>query len=127
MHPDKLKSVLALSSQDRYWYFVRKVADAQLIWGLQGEQNRWVVCEAQTGMIVYPLWPEKEYAEANKTGSWANTHVSEIPIDTFLTEWLPKMHKNNEKIGVFWDMNGLGVDVNPLVLAADLLEECKNY
>lgn len=127
MHPNKLKNVLALSSQDRYWYFVRKVADSQLVWGLQGEQNRWIICEPQTGIVVYPLWPEKEYAEASKTGSWADTYVSNIPIDTFLTKWLPKMHENNEKVGVFWDLNGLGVDIDPLVLAADLLEECENY
>ena len=127
MHPNKFKNVLALSPQDRYWYFVRKAADSQIVWGLQGEESNWIVSESEIGIIVYPLWPEKEYAEANRIDSWTDTNASSISVNTLLKEWLPRMHQNNDKVGVFWDLNGFGVDIDPLTLMADITRECEKY
>ena len=35
MHPDKQRNILNLSPQDRYGYFIRKVADFEEVWLIQ--------------------------------------------------------------------------------------------
>jgi hypothetical protein len=128
MHINKFTNIINSSAQDRYKYFVRKVADSELIWGLVNNTGSWFVATSSEGETVYPLWPEREFAEAAATGDWSSAKSQSINIDEFIDSWLPGMQNKGEKVGVFWHpIDLIGIDVDPSELLIDLKEEIEQY
>jgi hypothetical protein len=128
MHPKKFSNVISMSPQDRYWYFVRHVADWEQVWTLQHQDGTWVSSTADGGPTSYPFWPEKEFALAVAKDEWAATLAVAISLSEFMDRWLSRMKDKGERVGVFWDAESLtGVDVEPGVLLDDLRKECEQY
>ncbi|MES4792774.1 MAG: DUF2750 domain-containing protein [Chloroflexota bacterium] len=127
MHPDQFRNVVALPPLERYWYFVRVVADKGEVWGLRTPEGRWVAVETSWG-TAYPFWPEKEFAAAAAAGEWASASPTSIPLERFLDRWLQGMARGGDRVGVFWHPEDLvGIDVEPEVLSVDLVTEGAQY
>jgi len=58
MHPDKLKSIQDLSPQDRYGYFIRKVADFEEVW-LIHDDGQYVTLGDKENQIAFPFGQRK--------------------------------------------------------------------
>jgi hypothetical protein len=130
MHPKKFENVVSMSADGRYWYFIRTVADAQEVWLLETEGGFPLSIEMEPGSLVYPAWPEKEFAEAaaRERPGWGLTTATSRPLDEFMERWLPGMQRDGTKVGVFWaGADLIGIDVEPDVLLQDLKEECAQY
>jgi len=123
--PQELKSVTALDAEARYGYFVRRVADWEVAWGLW--KNGWVLAADASGAEVFPLWPMREYAEQCATGDWADSEAAEIPIEQLLEELLPKLATKGILPAVFFTPLGQGVTVPVQRLRADLDVELQQY
>src|SRR3954468_24859057 len=96
VHPEKFKNLLSMPAQDRYGYFIRRVADAEQVWGLRTPDGRWIVSASDNGVTVYPFWPEKEFAEAAVFGDWSDATAVALPLEEFLERWLPGMQEAGE-------------------------------
>ena len=59
--PKQMEAVLALSGVKRFEHFIKVIVDWREVWGLY--QDGWALAEADDGIIVFPLWPAKEYAQ----------------------------------------------------------------
>jgi hypothetical protein len=128
MHPKKFKNVVSMSADDRYWYFVRNVAEFEQLWMLEWPSGSSLAYERDDGTLVYPFWPEKEFAEAAAIEDWSTAKAVAVPLEQFMERWLPGMQRNGEDVGVFWvPPENLGIDVKPDVLLEDLREECAQY
>ena len=68
---------------------------------------------------VIPFWSSKPLAEALCSGDWGVYKPVAIDIEEFLDDWLPGMHGDVLLVGVNWDVDLEGMEIEPL----DLLEE----
>jgi hypothetical protein len=124
IHSKKIENILKLDLRDRYEYFVRKVADFEILWGLYEEG--WVVGDSQ-GTTALPVWPEKEFAAICAAREWAGSIPKEIPLADFLQKWLPGMASDGRHCWVFPSLTDRGYLIDPMVLKKDLEGELEQY
>ena len=117
MHPDKLRNIQNLSPQDRYGYFIRKVADFEEVW-LIHDNGQYVTLGDKEEQIAIPVWPEKEFAEQVLTGDWKDYTAESKNVHDFV-EWLDTLEEEGYKIAGF-----PGIDLKGVVVTAD---EMKNH
>ena len=125
MHPSKLESVIAMTEPERYDYFVRKIADVQVVWGLHNDG--WATGCTDDGGQVVAFWPERAFAAACAQGEWTSYGPKEILLDAFLDKWLPGMERDSLLVAVFPTAESKGVFVEPRRLAERIHAENMLY
>ncbi|SEW25224.1 Protein of unknown function [Chryseobacterium wanjuense] len=121
----KIENILKMSEDERYDYFIRKVADFEEIWGLS--DNGWALLGDNAGNQILPLWPEKEFAELCAIDQWKGYKPEVIQLDNFIEKWIPGMLNDKTLINVFLIPNGKGIVISPDDLNSDLQEELEQY
>ena len=117
MHPDKISNIEKLSPQDRYGYFIRKVADTQEVFLIQ-EDGQFVLLGDKNEDEAIPVWPEKEFAEMMLVDEWKYHSLEVVNVYDFV-DWLDKLEAEGVKIAAFPMAN-----LNAVVVSAD---EMKNH
>jgi len=125
MHPDKKVNILNLSPQDRYGYFIRKVADFEEVWLIK-DNGQYVTLDDKEEQIAIPVWPEKEFAELMLTDDWKSYTVECKNIHDFVV-WLETLEEEGYKIAGFPDIHLKGVVVTADVMKNHLLYELHQY
>lgn len=125
MHPDKQKNILNISPQDRYGYFVTKVADFEEVWLIQ-ENGQYVSLGDKEEQIAIPVWPKKEFAELMLTGDWEGYTVESMNVHDFV-EWLDTLEEEGYKIAGFPDIDLKGVVVTADEMKNHLIYELQQY
>jgi hypothetical protein len=125
MHPDKQKNILNLSPQDRYGYFIRKVADFEEVW-LIHDNGQYLTLGAREEQIAIPVWPEKEFAELMLSDEWRDYAVQCIELHDFI-EWLDTLKEDGYKIVGFPSSDLKGVVVSADELKNHLIYELQQY
>lgn len=77
----KIENILKMSEDERYDYFIRKVADFEQIWGLSNDG--WALLGDKDGNQILPLWPEKEFAELCAIDQWVEYKPQIIELENF--------------------------------------------
>lgn len=100
--------------------FIVEALEFGCVWGLQGEDG-WALCgsEQQDEIDVMPFWSQEAFARVHCAGDWAGYAPVAIDIEEFLDDWLPGMHEDVLLVGVNWNSELDGDEIEPL----DLLEE----
>ncbi|WP_409290191.1 DUF2750 domain-containing protein [Pseudomonas sp. KCJK8927] len=124
MHDSKVLNVSSLSSEGRFEFFMRKVADFEVVWGLYDEG--WATATLE-GNVVVPFWPEEEFAKRCATDEWGDFWPRKIAIEDFLDKWLPGMHSDSRLCQVFPVPGDVGVVISPTALEVALREELEQY
>ncbi len=120
----KARRVASLSPGERYRYFIRKACDFEVVWGLYA--GGWASVEAD-GITGLPLWPEEELAAQCATGVWSSYTPRSIPLDDFVSRWLPGLEADGRVISVFPVDSGSGLIAAAPVLKRDLERELAQY
>lgn len=115
----ELAAVQALPGPDRYAYFVRRVAEREVLWTLRNEED-FVVFTDDERRELLPVWPDRRFAEACSQTSSDETQPFKIDLDRWLAAWTPSMETEGRLIAVFPLPNDQGVVVSPGQLADDL-------
>jgi hypothetical protein len=104
--------------------FVRDVRATGLVWGLSTERG-WAVCESAEyeEAEVYPFWSDEAGAKIHCTDEWADYVPTKLALDRFLDTWLPGMSEDGVLVGTNWDAELAGMEVEPEILAQELLGE----
>lgn len=90
MHKRKIENIFRLSSQERFSYFIRKVTDFEEVWGLS-DGSEWALIGDSDDNQLFPVWPEKDFAEICATGVWYNYVPKSIPLNDFISKLSPKL------------------------------------
>ncbi|WP_185247214.1 DUF2750 domain-containing protein [Chryseobacterium bernardetii] len=114
-----------MSEDERYNYFIRKVADFEELWGLS--DNGCALLGDNDGNRVLPLWPEKEFAELCAVDQWQGYKPEVIELDNFIEKWIPGMLNDKTSINVFSTPNAKGTVILPNDLYSDLQDELEQY
>jgi hypothetical protein len=108
----------------RYEYFIKKVVDAEEVWGLY--EDGWATAQDEEGNMVIPFFPKREFAEHTARNEWEGCKAVAIDLDDFMDEWLVGMKKDNVRPSIFpTDEDAALVEID--VLLKDLNSELENY
>ena len=120
MHPDKIRNIENLSPEDRYGYFIRKVADTQEVFLIQ-KDDQFVLLGDKDEYESIPVWPEKEFAEMMLVNEWKDYSLEVVNVYDFV-DWLDKLEAEGMKIAAFPMAN-----LNAVVVSADEMKNHLNY
>jgi hypothetical protein len=119
----EFENVRQLPPQERYEYFVKKVADWQEMWSLW--DRGWALLSDDEGTLI-PVWPHSRFAVAFAVGEWTNYRSRRIGLDDWLAKWLPGMEADHRNVAVF-PAEGPTATASPAKLRQDLEEELAKY
>lgn len=121
----QIEAVLKLDSPARYHHFVKVVADREKVWGL--DNDGWALAGSNDDEVVFPIWPEQEYAALCAVNEWSGFEPLSMTLDEFLANLLPQLKGDNVLLGVFYSPNDNGVVVPADRLNNDIHAELQNY
>jgi hypothetical protein len=100
--------------------FIVEAIENSCVWGLQGPEG-WALCasEKYDNSDVMPLWSSEAFARVHCVDDWQAYAPVAIEMEEFLEDWLPGMHEDVLLVGVNWNIELEGEEMEPL----DLLEE----
>lgn len=100
--------------------FIVEAMELGCVWGLQGTEG-WALSgsEAHDDIDVMPFWSQESFARAHCEGDWKDYQPVAVDLEEFLEDWLPGMHEDVLLVGINWNSELEGEEVEPL----DLLEE----
>jgi hypothetical protein len=123
LHSKEISNVLALSAFDRYQHFLGRIADRSEVWGV-GKEGRWSQCADDSGRTAIPFWPAFEYAQL----CCADDDTPKVvPLDEWLTKWLPGMANDDVLVACFPTPSNVAVLLRPEQVADDVREVRSNF
>jgi hypothetical protein len=126
MHTQKMANIFNLSAEQRYHYFVSKIAEMEEVWGLFNKG--WASSATEDNQLVIPFWPEAAFAQICCKEQWLNYSPQAIPLDDFLAKWLPGMENDRSLVSAFYsDETGENMIIIPSQLKADIEDELKKF
>lgn len=105
--------------------FIENVKEHQVVWGLQDETGEgWVVCDSSEyeDTDVMPLWSSKDIAQGHCTEEWADYKAVSIALDELLEYWISDLNDDGVLVGVDWQTNEDCFEIDPIVLAKNLVD-----
>lgn len=109
--------------QQNYALFIQQAQDSQQVWALQFD-DEWVVCDSneQPGRDVMPVWSAEADAQRHCVDEWADYQAAPIALEEFMEEWVNDLAEDQVLLGINWNADLDGVEVEPLTLARDLAD-----
>ncbi|EJD6581679.1 DUF2750 domain-containing protein [Providencia rettgeri] len=120
-------NVQKLRPQQKYTYFVGKIADWEQVWAISDGNS---LITVRNGMhdLSLPLWSAKAYVEQCLTGEWAHFSPILFSLEHLMTEVLPDMHEANIKVAIMMQPDRKNILLYDAArLLSDLQEECQQY
>lgn len=103
-----------------YERFVRRVRSTGTLWGLRDHEG-WAICPSnEQECDLYVFWSDEAYARQHCKDEWSSYEPVSITLDSFLENWIPGMERDGFLIGVQFNSDLAGLEVNPSSLAIDL-------
>jgi hypothetical protein len=113
-----------------YQQFVEEVVNNQCIYTLQNNEYFFAECPSEEydnewgePISVYCFWSNLVQVQACQQDEWADYICVELSLDDFMQDTLLEMDKTEKMVGVAFDEQLCGVEVDPLDLLHDLLIE----
>lgn len=101
MSNEQLTSVLEMSGEERYDYFLSQVLEDREIWILINSENRFLsIVSDDDGLAHLPVWPISDFAVEYARGSDDLTPKS-LSLPDFFRKWVPGLSKDGLQVGVF--------------------------
>lgn len=115
---------MASSEQDRrdqYLRFVNFIREERVVWGLESEDG-WATTTSNNDVYrsVILFWSHKTYARRMANDEWTDSVPKPIDLEKFVNRWLRGMKQDGYLVGVNWNSELMGQEVEPDVLARDL-------
>ena len=112
------------SIREAYEHFIEEVLGTEIVWGLSDGEN-WATCESEDfeGREVIPFWSNENFAKLLCTDDWSVYQPTPIRFDEFIDDWLHGMAEDEVMVGINWDEELVGPELEPIWVMDDLLEE----
>lgn len=115
------------NQETNYRKFIQQVADTEQVWGLS-EGDIWATSSSNefedTEVILF--WSDAEGAKACAADEWAGYQPEALPVAEFLENWCVGMYDDELLVGANWTADMQGREVDPLVVALDVVQELKS-
>ncbi|WP_413663458.1 DUF2750 domain-containing protein [Microbulbifer sp. CNSA002] len=110
--------------EDNCARFLPEAVGQGCVWALQGEEG-FALCESEkrADTDVMPFWSQREFAQDHCEGDWADYEAVAIDLEEFMDDWLTGMHEDVLLVGINWNAELEGVEMEPLDLLEQLEQE----
>ncbi len=110
--------------RESYERFIFEANELEIVWNLQSDEG-FAICESSQdeGVLVMPFWSIEKGAKDACSEDWSNYKPNPIRIDDFIDAWLHGLEEDNTLVGINWNRELEGVEIEPIVLIDDLLDE----
>lgn len=112
MHKKKIENIFKLSAKERFSYFVRKVTDFEEVWGLS-DGTEWALLGDNNNNKLFPVWPEKDFAEICANGPWNSYIPKLIKLEDFISKLSIKLDSEEINYAVFLTTENKGIIISP--------------
>ena len=121
---EEVHSNLTEDYDENYDVFIDDALTTGCVWGLESEEG-WALCPSVSNddIDVIPLWSQPEYAQMHCVEEWSVYQPVPISLEELLDDWLPGMHDDVIMVGVNWNSELEGHEIEPLDLAEDIEKE----
>jgi len=117
-----LKKTANEDFRSQYERFIEETIELEIVWNLESEDG-FAVCESDQfeGKHVMPFWSTEQDAKAACCDDWNDYKPNPIRFDDFIDAWLHGMAEDEMYVGVNWNSELAGVEIEPVILIEDLL------
>ncbi len=122
LNEKQFSTICSQPDDQRYEYFLRKVADWEEIWSLHSKDG-WVELSSNDGEECLPVWPHPDFAAAWATGDWSDCKPKAISLEVWLERWTSGLEKDNTVLAIFPVDEEEGIVLSPTELQTALLAE----
>jgi hypothetical protein len=111
---------LTADLEANYERFVSRVRSSETLWGLRHKEG-WAICPSnERDCDLYVFWSEEAYARQHCKDEWSGYEPASITLQSFLDNWIPGMEGDGFLVGVQFNSDLAGLEVEPSKLALDL-------
>lgn len=105
--------------------FIVEAIETGCVWGLEGPEG-WAVCPSEQSEVdVMPFWSQPEFAQCHCVEDWEIYKPVPVALDEFLDDWLPGLHEDVILVGINWNAEMEGDEMEPLDLLEEIEEELR--
>ncbi|MEO1381943.1 MAG: DUF2750 domain-containing protein [Bacteroidota bacterium] len=123
MREDWLEHIKAMSPADQYKYFLNRVAEFEVLWGLYDEKNNgWAMTVSDENKERIALWPEPEMARLNAQDVWKKYRTETLDLYGFLEHGIEVLETADRGVSIMYIPDHGGLEVELPYLARDLRE-----
>jgi hypothetical protein len=120
----QVHATVMLPGPQRYEYFIKRVVETGMVWSLY--RNGWALAKKEDGTLVFPLWPDREFATICADYEWTGYAPQAFPLDELVGELLPQLEQDGVATGVFTTPGARDVMPSAGLLRRDLIDELKS-
>ena len=104
--------------------FINDVKNSKTVWGLSNEKG-WANSPSNEyeDTLVYPFWSSKESSMKLAINEWGTYLPTPIDVDEFIDSWLKGLHNNHHLVGLNWNENLEGEELEPIHVGQLLINE----
>lgn len=121
MDTRQVQAIVMLPGPQRYEYFVKRVVESGVVWSLF--RQGWALAKKDDGTLVFPLWPDREFATICADYEWTGYEPASFALDELVDELLPQLERDGIATGVFYTPGARDVMPTAGLLLRDLLDE----
>lgn len=104
-----IDNLLKGPAQNRYDHFIKTALQEQKVWALYNDN--WAMSGTAEGKMVFPLWPDKVFAELCASGEWANYKAVALALEEVRDNLLPQLQEKDILPGIFFTLEDGSVEV----------------
>lgn len=119
----QLQETVMLPGPQRYAYFIERVVETGTVWSLY--RNGWALAKKEDGTLVFPLWPDSEFATICADYEWTGYAPQSFPLDELVGGLLPQLVQDGIATGVFYTPGARDVMPSAALLLRDLEDALK--
>jgi len=119
--PTDLTALVRLPAPQRYAWFVRRVVQTGVVWGLF--RQGWALADRDDGTLLFALWPERASAALCAEFEWEGYVPQAFSLTELLDELLPQLQHDGIGLTIFRTPGSKGALPTPNLLRVDLLDE----
>ena len=107
-----------------YERFVDQANELEIVWNLKSTDG-FAICESSEfdDAQVMPFWSLEKDAKDACVDDWIIYKPNPVRIDDFIDAWLHGMDEDEMYVGINWNSELEGVEIEPVMLIEDLLGE----
>ncbi|MCG7656448.1 DUF2750 domain-containing protein [Wielerella bovis] len=114
----------------RYTHFIQHTVRTRLVYSLQDREDFFAECPSEEyydelgqPIAVWCFWNSETDALACQQEEWENFALATFSLDEFMNEILLDMDADAKLVGVAFDKDLFGTEIEPIDLLSDLLDE----